>query len=315
MRLDLPANEKRVAANQLLSSWNAEFGAPPAYLQEIAEGRDAEWIERKAKLFECGEYCDRGVSVSPSDLQRLASCFDSPVPILIEHTETPLRLGYLTDVEAIGPELFGTLALTKEANDLIEESGAKALSLSVSKSLERIHEVSIVSNPRVESARLFCANFRDCEPISEWKREALSLRNRLNNDEIERSVAQFGLSPAMRNRAIELLRCAKDQRTKECALALLAAIPKTVHFGEIAPSGPVSSHDFPPRKRNSTRSISRALTQVTSQTAGARTRRSGRRASAQNVCRGPGARPRRTGLRRPLVLQWSASHVSWRNLF
>lgn len=243
-RVETNQEERREAAKTLLAEWPAEFGAPPAYLREIADGKNAEWIERKAKLFECGEFSDRGVNVSPADLQKLASSFDSPVPILIEHTETPLRLGYLTDVEAIGAELFGTLALTKEANDFIEDSAAKSLSLSVSKSLDKIHEVSIVSNPRIESAKLFCKDFRDCEPISEWKREAISLREKLANDEIEKAVAQFNLSPAVRNRAIELLRCAKDERVKECVLELLAAIPKTVHFGEIAPAGPISSHDL-----------------------------------------------------------------------
>ncbi len=45
------------------------------------------------------------------------------MPLLIEHATSPLELGYLTSVEADGGELFGTVALSAEANVLIEKSG------------------------------------------------------------------------------------------------------------------------------------------------------------------------------------------------
>ncbi|MCH7903160.1 MAG: hypothetical protein IH944_01180 [Armatimonadetes bacterium] len=38
----------------------------------------------------------------------------------IEHATSPLELGYLTSVEADDGELFGTVALSAEANDLTE---------------------------------------------------------------------------------------------------------------------------------------------------------------------------------------------------
>lgn len=118
-------------------------------------GIEREWIERRAKLFEAGAYPDKGVTVTSSQLEALARGFIQPVPILIEHSDSALELGFLTRVEAMDGELFGTVALTREANDLVESSGAKSLSLGLSPDLTEIREVSIVRTPRVADARLF----------------------------------------------------------------------------------------------------------------------------------------------------------------
>ncbi|MBS1706254.1 MAG: hypothetical protein JST40_10295 [Armatimonadetes bacterium] len=115
----------------------------------------SETILRRAKLFESGDYADKGVSVTADDLKRLEINFKKPVPVLIEHADSPLELGYLTQVSAEGEELFGLIQLSREANELIERSGARALSLGLSRDLTRIREVSIVKKPRVPSAQLF----------------------------------------------------------------------------------------------------------------------------------------------------------------
>jgi hypothetical protein len=122
----------------------------PPYLQ-----KPANWIERRAKLFEAGDYPDKGVSISIADLNRMTEGFDLPVPVLIEHAHSPLELGYLTQVEAVGKELFGTVSLTEEANALVEKSGARSLSLGLSKDLSEIREVSLVRKPRVKTAKLY----------------------------------------------------------------------------------------------------------------------------------------------------------------
>jgi hypothetical protein len=122
----------------------------PAYL---AQPRS--WVDRRAKLFEAGDYPDKGVNVTAADLLALEAAFDLPVPVLIEHARSPLEIGYLTAVEARGDELFGTLALTEEADSLIQRDGARALSLGLSPDLGQIREVSLVRRPRVASARLF----------------------------------------------------------------------------------------------------------------------------------------------------------------
>ncbi len=241
---ETPASERRTRAKSVIDKSDMTPGDPRAILDQAASGENTEWVERRAKLFECGEYSDRGLNVSPDHLQKMAMNFDAPVPVLIEHTESPFRLGYLTDVEALGPELFGTLSLTKEANDLIETSGSKSLSISVANSLDKIYEVSIVGNPRVESARLFCENFRDETTSNRWKLEALQLRQRIDKEETEKCVASFGLPPAVKSKAIALLEAASEASIKERTLALLSALPKLLHFGELAPSGPATSHDL-----------------------------------------------------------------------
>ena len=125
---------------------------PPEYLQQAHD-----WIEREAKLFESGDFPDKGVSISPDDLKAIESQFDLPVPVLIEHAQNPLELGFLTAVRAEGNELFGTIALTPEADALIRRSGAKALSLGLTADMKAIREVSLVQNPRIADAQLFRA--------------------------------------------------------------------------------------------------------------------------------------------------------------
>lgn len=121
---------------------------------QIAESH----IERRAKIFETGEYPDKGLSIGPEDLERLVENFSEPVPLLIEHSQNPLELGHLTQVEVIGNELFGTFRLVPEANALMVKSGAKSVSIGLSQDLTRILEVSLVKSPRVPDAQLFSAH-------------------------------------------------------------------------------------------------------------------------------------------------------------
>lgn len=240
-RANLATEDAQRAAQEILRAWSdAELGDAPAYLVQAASGDAPEWRDRRAKLFEIGEYDDRGLRVTQEDVVRLAQSFDSPVPILVEHVETPLRLGYLTQVEAVGGELFGNLALTPEADDLIEKSGAKSLSISVSKNLDRIFEVSIVANPRIESARLFCEDFRATPRSQESQSEIVRLRKELEevqvNALVESLVREGRIAPVSRNTATRLLASARTAGCFEQVEAFIASLPRAIHFGEIAPA-------------------------------------------------------------------------------
>ncbi len=240
--------EQRADLAQTLDSCGVE--APPYLL------RPAEWIDRRAKLFEAGDYPDKGVTVTPGHLAALAGAFDLPVPVLIEHAGSPLEIGYLTRVEAEGNELFGDVALTREANDLINRSGAHSLSLGLSRDLTEIREVSLVRKPRVEGARLFATDaleFRSEFPLDEEARlrfELEALTERRRQEDAERALAgyvsQGRLVPAqlpfarallMRDDAVEF--DGDTRRVCDLAAALIERSAPHALYSEVAPaSGP-----------------------------------------------------------------------------
>lgn len=181
-------SESDPVRRQLVAAALANFGLEvPAYLD-----RNPAWVDRRAKIFEAGNYPDKGLEVSPDDLQRLAAGFDLPVPVLIEHAESPIQLGYLTQIEASGAELFGLLSLTSEANALLEQSESRSLSVGLAPDLSEIVEVSIVRHPRVASARMFqfSVPFREGES-NYWKRQYEALAHVQREDAAARQVAEY----------------------------------------------------------------------------------------------------------------------------
>lgn len=213
---------------------------------------ETEWVDRQAKLFEAGEYPDKGVAVSVQDLGALAATFDLPVPVLIEHAESPLQLGYLTGVQQVGRELFGNLALTKEADALVRKSGASSLSLGLSPDLREIIEVSLVRNPRVESARMFSGSVRFSAnlelsdgPSFRHDYERLKAEHRAEDTErqVQGLVRAGKLCPAQAAEAKALLMTedvvefGNDRRpVRQLLLDLLSKQPPMHLFAEVAPN-------------------------------------------------------------------------------
>lgn len=226
--------------DSLRAEFRAAGAAHPAYLDgEVA------WTERRAKLFEAGDFPDKGVTITVATLKQLEKNFDLPVPVLIEHAASPLELGYLIDVEAAGNELFGTIALTVEADALVEKSGAHALSLGLSPELDQIREVSLVRNPRVPDARLFFAGA--LEGTVEWQARYEALQEQIRTESAERQaealVREGRLTPAQLPFAVALLQ-AEDHvrfgRERKPVSRLFAqfveARPPSTLFGELAPN-------------------------------------------------------------------------------
>jgi hypothetical protein len=235
-------------------------GPPPHHIAFLRQAAETGWIERRAKLFEAGDYPDKGVSIAVEDLERLASGFGEPVPVLIEHAESPLQLGFLTAVETVGSELFGTIALSEEANALVEKSGARSLSLGLSPDLGSIKEVSLVRNPRVASAQLYCFQVewwpdrsdrtnRTDSPrgASDWEVRFGRLQREVAEGEAERRVAAFvaagKLTPAQAPLAKALLLSddkvefdGKSQPLSQLLSALIERQPSHAMFGERAPA-------------------------------------------------------------------------------
>lgn len=182
---DADGAECRALANE----FREQGENPPPYL-EI----NSEWVERRAKLFEAGDYPDKGVKVTPLDLATMVSNFDLPVPVWIEHAESPLELGYLTEVSVEKGELFGTLSLTTEANSLIERSGARSLSIGLSADLQQIREVSLVRFPRVKTAQLFDDSLRFDIQVDfgvDWRAKYEDAMRRQKKDVAQDQVAKW----------------------------------------------------------------------------------------------------------------------------
>lgn len=230
--------DERLQIQQKLKSLGVE---PPPFLDP-----NLRWIDREAKLFQAGDFPDKGVTVGRDMLDSLAGNFVLPVPVLIEHSESPLEIGFLTDVRVEGSELFGTVALTEEANALIEQSDAKALSLGLNKELNAIQEVSLVRNPRIPDAKLYSGAARFSghllPPIgvADW-------RQRYFDAEADRRldclVQQGRLSPAQVPIAKEILAKnsgqkfhTSDRDLSQMLFALLELQPQKPMFKELAPN-------------------------------------------------------------------------------
>ncbi|MBL8065727.1 MAG: hypothetical protein JNM34_07700 [Chthonomonadaceae bacterium] len=205
---------------------------PPPFLDD-----DKSWIDRQAKLFEAGDFPDKGVTVSSETLENLAENFDSPVPVLIEHGESPLHLGFLTDVFCQSSELFGTLTLSEEANDLIEASGAKSLSLGLSPDLQRIQEVSLVRNPRVASATLFTGTVM--EPARNAP-ETTQNMDQVLNDYVQRGLLIPAQIPFARKLCEQDSLVTFDQESLPMSRVVMRLIESGASHGllsELAPAG------------------------------------------------------------------------------
>lgn len=212
------------------------------------------WVERQAKLFEAGEYPDKGLTITEAQLAALSRSFSEPVPVLIEHADSPLQLGFLTQVRHRGNELFGTVQLSRQANDLIEHSGARALSLGLTPEMDRIIEVSLVRNPRVPTAQLYSQAPRMEGAIIEsdgqhWRKQYEAIQAQCQAEEADRRLQEWvrkgKLTPAQVPFARELLLKSASITFGEAGQAVAALLgslldrqPALALFGEVAPELP-----------------------------------------------------------------------------
>jgi len=112
----------------------------------------------QALLLKTGEFPDMGVRVTTDVLDMLVRNF-MPVPVLLEHIETPFRLGEVVRVWREGDTLYGELSLYDEAKALLDRWGLKSLSVGLTGNLTRLLEVSVTATPRVKEARLLNSRY------------------------------------------------------------------------------------------------------------------------------------------------------------
>ena len=85
--------------------------------------------ERDAVLLECCTLADKRLTITEADLDGIVSRFTAPVPVKLEHIDTPLDpLGVVQRIWRDGKRLLGTVALPPDVAALVRARGCKALS-------------------------------------------------------------------------------------------------------------------------------------------------------------------------------------------
>ncbi|MEN6372310.1 MAG: hypothetical protein ABFD64_09895 [Armatimonadota bacterium] len=218
-----------------------------------------ELVERDAKLFTAGEYPDRGIEITQDDLDRMIEAHQ-PVPIKIEHIDSPLEFGMVTKLWRAGKDLFGRLVFTPEAWALVQSSDAKKLSVAVKRDKSGITEVSIVKHPRIAGAAVFGGDavefqseINGGEEMSETKSAEFSkrisdlereLKARDVDSQIDTLKRAGKLAPASEGLARAILSAGDSQvvtfadvaekPVAETFLKFLEAQPKVIEFSELA---------------------------------------------------------------------------------
>ena len=128
----------------------AVIAAPGAELV-LSEGE----TERDAVLLECCDLPDKGLTLSEGDLDGIVSRFAAPVPLMLEHIETPLGpLGTVQRIWRDGRRLLGRVAFAPDVAGLVRARGCKGLSCGLARAPLALAELSLVLKPRVAAAVL-----------------------------------------------------------------------------------------------------------------------------------------------------------------
>jgi len=139
--------------------WLKEHGYENATIEpaeeEFSTGVDTDAVEREALLIEAGDYPDKGVTITEESLQQMAES-GVGAPVIVEHRPT-LVLGWISELWRKGKQLWGKLRLKPHANQLIEESGVRGLSVGLARTENgyQLREVSLTATPRVTNAQIF----------------------------------------------------------------------------------------------------------------------------------------------------------------
>lgn len=140
--------------------------------------------ERPARLLEAGEYADKALTLTESDLDAIAARFTGGVPVKVEHMDSPLDpLGQVRRVWREGNALLGILAFPDDLAGFLHRRGAAKLSVGLSREPLALLEVSLVLKPRVASAALMTEHHLTAEVVR--------LRAALSAQEADAQVAAF----------------------------------------------------------------------------------------------------------------------------
>lgn len=203
---------------------------------------------REARLLVAGEYPAKNLSVTRRDIDSLVAHFSEPIPVKVEHIDSPLDpLGTVRRVWREGDCLMGAISFPESIATFLSERGARKLSVGLRKEPEwRLLEASLTLNPHVPNATLLSEN----PETQNLQAEIVRLSAELSQQRVDREIARLSqegrIVPANEAIARELLAAddsavvtlsdGTNQPVSETFLRFLASTPPLVRFGELGRS-------------------------------------------------------------------------------
>ncbi len=208
----------------------------------LSEGQ----TERDAVLLECCDLPDKGITLSETELDGIVSRFTGPVPLKLEHIDTPLGdLGTVKRIWREGKQLLGQIALRADVAGLVRSRGCKGLSCGLSIKPLSLEELSLVLKPRVQAAVLLSVD--DQAELTQLRAQVLQQRVDTQIADLKRAGK---ITPATEGAARVLLSAGDAEHVtlstggtqgvsqipiSEAFMAYLSAQPAVVNLSEMAP--------------------------------------------------------------------------------
>lgn len=201
-------------------------------------------VAREARLLVAGSYPDKDLTVSEADLDALVTNFSGPLPVKVEHIDSPLDpLGIIQSVRRSGSgaaaELLGTIHFPPDMASFLSKRGAHKLSVGLLKEpVWRLLEASLTLTPHVPTATLLSDGERS---------ELVQLRQQLRKQTVDTQIAELKASgrviPATEALARQLLEADQAVITLSDGTSIsagekffefLKSQPPLVHLSELA---------------------------------------------------------------------------------
>lgn len=141
-------------------------------------------MERDARLLVAGEYPGKKLKVTEADLDSLVANFSGPVPVKVEHIDSPLDpLGLVERVWREGQELRGRIKFPAEMAAFLSKRDAHKLSVGLLKEPQwKLLEASLTLTPHVPTATL----------LSDGERgELVQIRQQLRQQTVDAQIVQL----------------------------------------------------------------------------------------------------------------------------
>ncbi|MBV9850086.1 MAG: hypothetical protein JO250_10475 [Armatimonadetes bacterium] len=230
--------------------------APEAVAFSEAAGDAAGTVtEREARLLVAGDYPGKNLTVTEADLDALAANFRGPVPVKVEHVDSPLDpLGLVQEVWRQGrgksAELRGRVSFPAEMAAFLARRGAEKLSVGLlGGPVWRLLEASLTLRPHVPTATLLSEEPPPGLPLrlgEGMEAELIRLRRERLEGQVAALKASGRLAPAAEPLARALLGAPAVVTLSEGGPAegvgdvfrrFLEAQPPVIPFGERARGG------------------------------------------------------------------------------